>query len=81
MGHLTTDPWISDLPRHIYDFATKHLLGKYYCATDLKGIGCTYYILKEGVAETWEQSIGPDLVYLDYSRLDKFDPSFMKHRS
>jgi hypothetical protein len=80
MGHLVTEPWITKLPRHIYEFACNHLLGKYYYATDLKGLGCTFYILRDGLATTWEHSVGEDIVEIDYSRLDKFDPSCMKTR-
>ena len=78
MGHLTSKPGISELPMHIYNFAFEKVQNKFIYATDTLGLGCRFYVLKRGLANKWTYTIGPDTIMLDYSKLDKYDPSDMK---
>lgn len=78
MGHLMTNPAYSELPAYLYQFAHKMIENKIRLATDIDGLGAQYYILKDGLLNEWEYNYNGHHVILDYSRLDKFDPTRMR---
>jgi hypothetical protein len=84
MGHLTTKPDISFLPRDIYDFARSKAKLYLYQATDLTGYGALYFILKDGLQRNWtyyKQNLrspnGVDEVTITFD-IDTFDPTRMR---
>ncbi len=78
MGHLRTSPDCGEMPDRIFFFACQKVRSKIDHATDLSGIGCTYYILKEGLQPKWTYEVGGDKITIDYTHLDIFDEKSMK---
>ncbi len=78
MGHLVTEPYCGEIPNDVFDFVCRKSRSKIDHATDLSGIGCTYYILKKGLLPKWTYEVGGDKITIDYTRLDIFDEASMK---
>lgn len=77
MGHLETDPGYSSIPSNIREFVyTKAKMYLTY-ATDKKGLGCMFYILKPGVQKNWNYYYGNDIVNITFD-VDTFNPNNMK---
>ncbi len=89
-GHLMIK--LYDLiPDQIRKFAYEKIKNKINYATDKENLGCRFYILKNGLNNTWEvclpeqtNSLCEDykfnnvIITLDYSQLGKFDSKRMK---
>jgi hypothetical protein len=77
MGHLMIKSY--DLfPEQIRNFAYEKIKNKINYATDNKNLGCQFYILKNGLNNTWDYNFNNATITLDYSQLDKFNPKTMK---
>lgn len=77
MGHLMTQPYYSDLPNDIYNFVHRKSRNKIVNAYN--DIGCCFYILKSGLLDKWTYNYNGNIINIDYSKLDKFNPSRMKY--
>jgi hypothetical protein len=78
MGHLRTYPDYGELPDKIFYFVSEKVRTKINYATDLKNLGCTYYILKEGLQSKWTYQFEDDTVTINYKNLNTFDATCMK---
>lgn len=77
MGHLMIKSY--DLfPDQIRKFAYEKIKNKINYATDNNNLGCRFYILKNGLNNTWDYKFNDVIITLDYSQLDKYNPKTMK---
>ncbi len=77
MGHLLTKP--DNLPKEITDFV--YLKAKMYLssATDTRGMGAAYYILKPGLDKKRAYIFNPYITVNIYYDVDEFDSCRMKY--
>jgi hypothetical protein len=75
MGHLNMIP--GTLPMHILEFILAKSLLYLRRATDTDGLGCTFYILKEGLQPTWTYFLGETQVTI-YWNVNTFNEKTMK---
>jgi hypothetical protein len=47
-------------------------------ATDLKGLGCRFWVYKEGCQTKWTYTFQNDILHTEWN-LDTFDPTRMKY--
>lgn len=78
MGHLRTYPDYGDIPDTVFKFACEKVRNKINYATDLSGLGCTFYILKDGLKTKWTYEVGGDKITINYANLNVFDAESMK---
>ena len=77
MGHLMIKSY--DLfPEQIRKFAYDKIKNKINYASDNDNLGCQFYILKNGLNNTWDYKFNNVIITLVYSQLDKFNPKTMK---
>lgn len=72
MGHIMMEPWIDKLPAHISKFILDRVLIYLRVATDRDGLGCRFYILKDGLQRKWTYNCGEDTITVDWN-VNTFD--------
>jgi len=66
MGHLIAED--SDkIHQDILDFAYSKVKLYIKCATDTDGLGCMFYILRDGLQPVWKYYYGDSIVEIDWS--------------
>ena len=76
MGHLMIEEF-DKTPDHIRKFAYEKIKNKINHAKDNKKLGCMFYILRAGLADSHMYLSNGVSITLKYSKLDKFDASSM----
>lgn len=81
MGHLVNickyNNQIITMSSDLLKFVYSKINNKYYTATDKKGFGAQYYILKSGLNKNWSYNYKNHTIQIEYD-LDKFNPTIMK---
>ena len=76
MGHLLIDDF-DKIPDQVRKFALDKISNKINHAKDNKNLGCRFYILRSGLDLQWTYNLPTGKITLDFSQLDKFDPTTM----
>lgn len=78
MGHLMIENY-NILPPFVKDFVYEIIKNKILYATDKKGLGCMFYILKPELLTEWTYNINDTKINVNYGKLDKFNAIDMKY--
>ena len=77
MGHLLTDPGPEELSIDIGMFIGRKALQYLRIATDTKGIGCRFYVLRDGFQRNWTYTYKNTTLNIEWYT-DEFNPNNMR---
>ena len=78
MGHLMISTNGPALPEHVRRFVYAKAQLYLNFATDTKGLGARYFILKHGLVKEWTYTLGSDTVTITFD-VNKFDSHLMRY--
>lgn len=77
MGHMEIKS-VPELPKHLESFVIDKFNMYTWAATDTKGLGCRFYMLKKGLKKNWTYFYDNNIINIKYD-LSEFDESYMKY--